>query len=62
MTDTTKQPRCDECRFHGPRYAIETVECRRYPPPISSHTATKDPWPGVPIDGWCGEFQPRDQQ
>ncbi len=45
--------RCDECRFFDPwenEVKLFDGACRRHPP-------SRDNWPDVRGDDWCGEFE-----
>lgn len=62
----SKQVRCSECRFAGPREFFNNHSCRRHAP-IAIHDPTKHcgvhkdafvpRWPFMEGDDWCGDFE-----
>lgn len=64
MSEKQEAPACGRCRFFVLRPGAQ--ECHRYAPRPQFDGRGSElrsvEWPGVEVDEWCGEHEPRDTE
>ena len=53
-----RKAKCEKCIFSEIEDGNNIAECHRFPPDCDGRGKnTRDAWPIVPLDGWCGEYK-----